>query len=212
MRSLLFCYCLLGSFLTLGNPPSRKHAKEGGPLAFPKERKIATHSEKVIEGKAFLIQSNLPNRKEQTDLRSFLTHDVRGRELLYSLLHARTNQPVYFALSKTLSTQKGHREFVLKRSLIAQYIQQGQGRDLMTELYYRYRSDINQQEINVKELPADEVLIVIISNEDSPEAAAEDSVKKGAILKTDPVSKNLFSILLDSELLRGGPRYAHQTL
>ena len=212
MRSLLFCYCLLGPVLALGNPPSRKRTDDGGSLAPSKEHKIAAHSERVIEGKAFLIQSNLPNTEEQLDLRSFLTHDARGRELLYYLLHTRTNQPVYFALSKTIRPKAGHREFVLKKSLITQYIQQGHDHDLMTEIFKRHRSDKDQHEINVKELPADEVLVVIIRNEDSPEVAAEDSVKKNIILKTDPVSKNLFSILLDSEFLRGGPRYARQTL
>lgn len=212
MRSLLFCYCLLGSILAPGNPPTQKRTSDGGSLAPSKKHKIAAHSERVIGGKAFLIQSNLPNTEEQLDLRVFLTHDARGRELLYYLLHTHTNQTVYFALSKTLPTKKGHREFVLKKSLITRYIQQGQGRDLMNEVFKRHRSDTDQHEINVKELPADEVLIVIINNEDSPEVAAEDSVKKNIILKTNPVSKNLFSILLDSEFLRGGPRYARQTL
>ncbi|AYB32795.1 hypothetical protein D4L85_20410 [Chryseolinea soli] len=203
---------MLGQILAQGNPPLKKRTQDGGSLASSKEHKIIVYSEKVIEGKAFLIQSNLPNAEEQLDLRGFLTHDARGRELLYYLLHTRTNQPIYFALSKTLCTQKRHCEFALKKSLITQSIQQGRDGDLMTGLFYKHQSAINQPEINVKELPADEVLIVIIRNEDSPMSAAEHSAKKNVILKTDPVSKNLFSILLDSEFLRGGPRYARQTL
>ncbi|HEY5747073.1 MAG TPA: hypothetical protein VIU12_13400 [Chryseolinea sp.] len=209
MRSLLFCSCFLGSILSLGNPPSQKHAKTGGSSATSRAHRIAIHSEKVVEGKAFLIQSSLPNPEEQLDLRSFLTHDVRGRELLYYLLHSRGNQSVYFVLSNAHSTQNGHREFALKKSLITQCIQQAQGRDLMTALSYRYRPDLNHREINIKELPEEEALIVIISNTDLLEPETKNSAKKDVILKTGPVSKNLFSIHLDSEFLRGGPRYAH---
>ena len=211
MRSLLFYYCLLGPFLALGNPPARTHAKDDASL-FPCNEYKTAGSEKIIEGKAFLIQSHLPNLEDQLDLKRFLSHDARGRELLYYLLHTGTNQSVYFALSKKLSVQKGHCEFALKKSLIAQYIQQVQSSDLMTELSNRYRPNIDQDEINVKDLPADEVLIVIVGNGNSPGVASEDSIKKAIILKTDPVSKNLFSIPLDSDFLRGGPRYTHQTL
>ena len=209
MRSLLFYYCFLASIHGPGISPSQNHAKERGALGINKERKTAIRSEKVVEGKAFLIQSNLPNLKEQLGLRSFLSHDVRGRELLYYLLHTHTSQSIYFILSNALPSQKGHREFVLKKSLVAQCIQLGHGRDVMTELSYRSLPDANHEEINVKDLPEEEVLIVIIGNTDSSEAEARNSVKKDVILKTGVVSKNLFSILLDSEFLRGGPRYAH---
>lgn len=159
-------------------------------------------------GSVFLLQQDTPSAYETRLLRNFLLLHAEGRQLLYHILYG-SSKPVYLFIGASGDDQPLKR-FTADGSVIENYIRRNNVKQLIFNLSDGRRRQNIKSLAETTQYPRDKAMIVLLDSDMlSAELPSDLERLDNDYIRVIPIAWSLFTIDIDKDALRGGPRYKH---